>query len=115
MLRHEYGHYIQSQRNGFLFLPKYGIPSAAGAEWTEVDAEFRSDQYFIRHYGTEPFVYGPRGRTGTLIDPNEMLFNSYPAGYRPVNAKWWEYGTFFIGGPFWGSAIITALNINRGR
>ncbi len=115
LLRHEYGHYIQSQRNGPLFLPKYGIPSAAGALWSEIDAEFRSDQYFIRHYGTDPFINGPRGGAGNLIDPTTMLFNSSPAGYRPVNAKWWEYGTFFIGGPFYGIIIISALNINRGR
>ena len=36
---HEYGHYLQSQKSGLLYLFKYGIPSAFGdANWTEIDA-----------------------------------------------------------------------------
>ena len=37
LLRHEYGHYRQSQSNGWTYIGKYGIPSANGADWTETD------------------------------------------------------------------------------
>jgi hypothetical protein len=102
LLRHEYGHYIQSQRNGFLFLPKYGIPSAITSGWTEDDANFRSDTYFNRHYGvTRNFNF---------------LLGGYPTDYRPINAKWWEYGLFIATGPLLtGSGIIGLLNLNNGR
>ncbi|MFN3557405.1 MAG: RHS repeat domain-containing protein [Bacteroidales bacterium] len=104
LLRHEYGHYIQSQVSGPLYLFKYGIPSALTQGWIEIDAEFRSDQYFRRNFGSAP------------------AFNSYPANYRPVNPKWWEFGLFFgsiTGAGIWGyggsSLIISLLNINKAR
>jgi len=74
LLRHEYGHTFQSQVGGPLYLFKYGIPSASTQGWTEDDAEYRSDQYFLNHYGASP------------------VFSSYPKGYSPVNPRWWEYG-----------------------
>jgi RHS repeat-associated protein len=95
LLRHEYGHYRQSQMNGWAYLPKYGIPSAAGADWTEIDAEYRSDQYFNDQY------FFNRGR--------------YSSDYTVVKSKWWEHGLIFSGGYFLGGGIVSALNLKFGR
>ena len=51
---HEYGHYIQSQNNGPLYLPVFGIPSLIDCKfndnhsdtWTEKDATTRGMAYF---------------------------------------------------------------------
>ena len=43
LLAHEFGHTYQSRVAGRLYIPVYGIPSANGAEWTEDDANFRTD------------------------------------------------------------------------
>jgi hypothetical protein len=96
LLRHEYGHCIQSQLNGFTYLSKYGVPSAASAQWTEIDAEFRADEYFQNEYRAAP------------------IFGSYPIGYRPINAKWWEYWIISRAGYF-GAEIVSLLNLNNGR
>ncbi len=112
LLRHEYGHYIQSQVSGPLYFGKYGIPSASGADWTEVDAEYRSDQYFIKHYGTDLLYIGQRGGSdGTIVDPNEFLFitirpDRYPPNYRPANPRWWEYAMFFSTGLIPGTLLL---------
>jgi RHS repeat-associated protein len=91
LLRHEYGHYRQSLRNGWTYIPKYGIPSASGANWTEVDAEYRSDKYFSDEYDAIPVFY------------------SYPAHYSPVNAKWWEHVLIYGGGNFFGGSFVSIL------
>ena len=53
---HEYGHYLQSQEYGFLYLYVIGLPSLISAKkdkdnshtsfWTEVDASARAAKYF---------------------------------------------------------------------
>ena len=61
---HEYGHYIQSQRMGPLFLRVVGAPSLFSAalmqhltgidhenRWFEVDASYLGAQYFNSKYG----------------------------------------------------------------
>ncbi|MBX3254570.1 MAG: hypothetical protein KF862_10555 [Chitinophagaceae bacterium] len=95
LLHHEYGHYLQSQRNGWSYLGKYGIPSAGGADWTEVDAEFRSDQYFRNEFGAAP------------------AFTSYPANYRPVNTLFVEHLSFLHNGYLGGSIFTGLLNLFR--
>lgn len=56
---HEYGHYIQSQNNGPLYLPVFGIPSLIDCAvnklnhrktWTEKDATTRGMAYFGEEY-----------------------------------------------------------------
>jgi RHS repeat-associated protein len=49
LLRHEYGHIFDSHRWGPLYLFGIGIPSAAGAEWTENRADSFWRTYFNRH------------------------------------------------------------------
>jgi len=66
-LRHEYGHYLQSQSSGPLFLLKYGIPSAINNDgWYEADATARGNAYFNGTYKASDF-----SRT---------------------NPSWWEFG-----------------------
>lgn len=62
---HEYGHYIQAQRMGTLFLPVVGIPSFLSASftskwsgmqhsdrWFELDASKLGSKYFDKKYGS---------------------------------------------------------------
>ncbi len=94
---HEYGHYLQNQKSGPLFLLKYGIPSALGdADWTEIDANTRSAAYFHK------------------IDPNFNWVQT-PSRYRTLtdkvyNPKWFEYPLFFTG---IGISLIIIKNWNE--
>ncbi|HPJ62429.1 hypothetical protein [Lentimicrobium sp.] len=83
LLRHEYGHYLQNRESGWLYLFKYGIPSAGMVVWPEKDAEFRSDRYLLIQNGTTP------------------LFRSYGETYQKIKPVWWEFALMF-------TAIITA-------
>lgn len=91
LLRHEYGHYLQSRQSGWLYLFKYGIPSAAKLQWPETDAEFRSDRYLLIRYGLTP------------------VFKSYGKEYRKVNPAWWELALIISApllGTLWGGAAV---------
>lgn len=76
---HEYGHYLQSQKSGPLYLLKYGVPSGPGdADWTEIDANTRAATYFNR------------------IDPTftwQLLQNNryYMLANNVQNPRWFEY------------------------
>jgi hypothetical protein len=73
LLRHEYGHYLQSRESGWIYLFKYGIPSASMFVWTEADAEYRSDHRMMKAHGITP------------------AFNSYDQDYKSVRPGVWEY------------------------
>lgn len=63
---HEYGHYIQSQQHGPLFLMTVGVPSLQSAilqtdnpnsprhrnRWFEADASYKGAEYFDKYYGS---------------------------------------------------------------
>jgi hypothetical protein len=63
---HEYGHYIQSQQHGLVYLLTVGIPSLQSAilqtgnpnsprhddRWFEADASYKGAAYFDKHYGS---------------------------------------------------------------
>ncbi len=66
---HEFGHTYQSRIAGHAYLFKYGIPSAAGSERPEQDADIRAHKKF----GVWPHQ---NYRPGTYGDQN--------------NIKWWE-------------------------
>jgi RHS repeat-associated protein len=80
LLLHEYGHYMQSQNSGYVYLGMYGIPSLLSAQfgtdhnnyWTEQDADFRSNNYSMQHYG---FALNPTLATSA------------------VNPRWYDYLT----------------------
>ena len=93
---HEYGHYLQSQEYGPLYLFKVGLPSAKGnGKWTEHDANMRAASYF---HGVD----------------NNFTWEDKPTLYRHLNinsyrANWIEYPLFFFGGPL-GMATISYEN-----
>ena len=52
--QHEYGHYIQSQRSGYAYFPRYGVPSLFSKSPhdyhpVEQDANIRAFNYFSKH------------------------------------------------------------------
>lgn len=103
LLRHEYGHYLQSQESGLSYMGKYAISSAAGnsATFTEADADYRSDSYFEKYYGSGVLKLG-----------------GYPSGYSPIKTKWWEHAIIIGGsaaggvpGYIVGSVIVGVINM----
>lgn len=110
LIRHEYGHVLQSNRSGPIYLFKYGIPSIIRQGWTEKDAEFRSDSYLLGQEKIFP------------------VFGSYRQQKKPFNVKILEvvivivaisggglfndlYGA--ISGFLISGALIAVLNINK--
>ena len=51
LFQHEYGHYLQSQKYGFAYLPRYGAQSARGYDDVEFDANARAFKYFLKKTG----------------------------------------------------------------
>lgn len=85
---HEYGHYMQSRRNGFAYLFKYGIPSAAYSRvWTEEDANLRASKYFQKHYGHN---WQPNFFTNSF----ERRYSNLPASGQERNMTWYEWPVF---------------------
>ncbi|WP_158563383.1 FG-GAP-like repeat-containing protein [Chitinophaga silvatica] len=79
---HEYGHYLQSQKSGPLFMYKYGLPSAFKVNdhdrfWVEMDANTRAYNYFSTKYN---------------VTWNE---NENPRG-EIRDFRWWEPFAFII-------------------
>jgi len=126
LFQHEYGHYIQSQNAGWLYLPKYALPSLRSALknnyyehsafWVEQDANIRASKYFnsnINGYSGWNYFSNPIFNSGK----NSWFDKKY--GYLKtnngiVNPKWWEYAITLFGiGPSW--VIIYELNINKGK
>jgi RHS repeat-associated protein len=81
---HEYGHYIQSQQYGLLYLPVIGISSVQSAimqtdnpnsprhdnRWFEADASYKGMAYFDKYYGS--------GKDGYVADsPDYFDRNSF--------------------------------------
>lgn len=110
LLRHEYGHLLQSRVAGPLYLFKYGIPSLVMQGWTEADADLRSDKKLMK---TAQFM---------------PVFTNYRQAPVFKNPRWWEYllpliasiaGYYLnshygiVGGLFIAAAIITLLNLKR--
>ena len=73
LIRHEYGHALQSIDSGPLFIFKYGIPSIIMQGWTETDADFRSDKKLLSEDKIMPF------------------FSAYRTQKHHFNPAWWEF------------------------
>jgi hypothetical protein len=50
MYMHEFGHTFDSRLFGITYLFAIGIPSAAGAEWTEIRANRHTKRYFGNYF-----------------------------------------------------------------
>lgn len=110
LIRHEYGHYLQSIPSGPLYIFKYGLPSIITQGWTESDADFRSDKDLL------------------LTEQIMPVFSNHRNQSKPVNPNWWEFSLIAIvataggwlnqfhgafGGLIIGCIIITVINIKR--
>lgn len=110
LIRHEYGHLLQSISSGPLYIFKYGIPSIITQKWTEVDADMRSDNELLLKEHIMP------------------IFNNHRNQIKAINPKWWEFlimpaiiaGGFYyndlsgaLGGALLSTILITALNIKH--
>ncbi len=78
LFAHEFGHTYQSRNAGLLYLFKYGIPSAAGGDLSEADADWRG----YMNLGIDPWGY----------------VSKYSE--KPNRIKWWESGAGSILWPF---------------
>jgi RHS repeat-associated protein len=105
LFQHEFGHYLQSQRSGFAYLFKYGIPSLISAatndylghnsHWSEQDANLRARSYWDK---TIPNYKGWDNESNPISNNSKI-----------INPKLWEYlpPVFPLG--------TTLLNLNNGR
>lgn len=110
LIRHEYGHALQSRASGPLFIFKYGFPSILMQGWTEVDADYRSDKELL------------------ISEQIMPVFSNHRNVSKPLNPKWWEFAFLLAlivagawvnslqgvaGSLLIGSIFITALNIKH--
>ena len=90
LFAHEYGHYIQSQQHGPLYLFTVGFPSLQSAimqtnnnaprhdnRWFEADASYKGAEYFDKYYGSKQAGY-EKG------DPNYFDKSSFIYGNNPT-------------------------------
>lgn len=124
LFQHEYGHYLQSQEAGPIYITKYALPSLRSAIrtndedvhnafWTEQDANIRANEYFINNegddsnwdYDNNPIYnsgYNPKfdGSYGGLITNNGK-----------IGPKVWEFGLSALGYDW----LIRLLNLKKGQ
>ncbi|MEX1193190.1 MAG: RHS repeat-associated core domain-containing protein [Brumimicrobium sp.] len=98
--RHEYGHYLQSQVAGPLFITKYGLPSLATGYsfgyqgyhddlWIEKDADERAEAFFSDN-------------------------KTYKAkNFKSTNPQWHEYSLFYLTPQWTPEQIIINFMLNR--
>lgn len=122
LFQHEYGHYLQSQRYGFFYMEKFGIPSLLDCFRTDVDhvnhpveqdANIRAYKYFKKHvegYGIKS------GKNTSGWDMRKNRINGYRPGLQYDDPKnqaalqntlslgWYDYA--------FGSSLITGGLIN---
>lgn len=110
LIRHEYGHVLQSNRSGPLYLFKYGIPSIMKQGWTENDAEFRSDSYLSGQERIFP-VFGSYRQQKKPFDVKILevvIVIVAISGGGLFNDLYGAISGFLISG-----ALIALLNINK--
>lgn len=124
LFQHEYGHYIQSQDSGPMYLSKYGIPSALSKEGVdhslhpaEQDANARALSYFNRH---ESNYSGWNFFSNPIVGYNQNLSFNDPVNQTAINRarlrlSWYDYlmsplNATLVGIPIPG--LINALILN---
>jgi len=102
LFQHEYGHYLQSQSSGPLYLFHYGIPSGCDAlvndywdhtkHWSEQDANRRGLNFFSKDSNFK----GWRFNSNPIYDSNgNKIYKLSDDKGAIVNPKWWEFALFF--------------------
>lgn len=90
LFQHEYGHYIQSQKSGWAYYPRYALPSALSVNTAahphsfnpvEQDANVRAFKYFNKH--VDGFYYtGTYNNTGWNFTENPIdIHHNKSRGY----------------------------------
>jgi len=94
LFQHEYGHYLQSQKFGWFYYNKIGIPSILSMgkhnlHPAEQDANVRAYNYFTNRYKDDSsYDFKWDYRINPIIDPNYQ-----------IRLSWWDYATLgFIPG-----------------
>ena len=130
--QHEYGHYLQSQDLGPLYLMKVGIPSAGSKKGsshyknpTEQDANIRAFKYFVNYYPDTFDTYDSFGKySGSWdSDSNPILVmnwtqygqnrmqNTRALSLSPIDDYWFD--NFLEMVPFFGDIIGGLINMKR--
>jgi hypothetical protein len=110
LIRHEYGHSLQSIASGPLYIFKYGIPSILMQGWTESDADFRSDRELLKSEQIMPVFTSTRKIEG-VISPSWWEFSIAPI---LMTAGWFvNQVDGLIGGILFSTVIITLINLKK--
>ena len=127
LFQHEYGHYLQSQATGFMYLQRYGIPSAfSGSTFynkhkyhpAEQDANRRALKYFNKHIenflddNSWDFVENPiigYDKSLAFNDPQNKLALKY-ARLRPAWHDWILAPNYIISGPLIHTHVLNSRN-----
>jgi hypothetical protein len=119
LFQHEYGHYLQSQKSGWAYLSRYGIPSAKGDSDVEYDANSRAFSYFHKRTGGD-FTWDFRNHSlndGINWNTREDFYNNpvfqLALSSSLVSPNWYDYLAFPLGG-FVGIGIAGLIHpINK--
>ena len=119
---HEYGHYIQSQQYGLVYLPTIGLPSLQSAilqtknpdsprhddRWFEADASYKGAKYFDKHYGSgkDGYVAG----SADYFDRNSFV-NKGNSPYMNPRTEGYNYSGNPTGGTFHGTDIAIYIPV----
>ena len=115
---HEYGHYIQSQQHGPVYLLTVGIPSLQSAilqtrslksprhddRWFEADASYKGMDYFDRHYGSmkADYVY----KNPEFFDKTSFLSGGFSPYLNSRTNSYYQFGNPITGKFHWTDPIV---------
>ena len=111
---HEYGHYIQSQQHGPVYLFTVGIPSAIlqtrnpnsprhDDRWFEADASYKAAAYFDKHYGSKK---GYVLNSPDYFNKTSFVKGGYSPYLNPRTKSYYQYGNPISGKFHWTDPII---------
>lgn len=75
---HEYGHYLQSQEYGPLYLIRIGLNTTSASGWTERDANIRSANYLANPVNGAVFTTWDPNYYTSIGSPNQAKYSEFP-------------------------------------
>ena len=115
---HEYGHYIQSQQHGLVYLLTVGIPSLQSAalqtrnpksprhrdRWFEADASYKGMDYFDEHYGSRKtgYIYN----SPNYFDKASFIKGGKSPYLNPRTGSYYQYSHPISGKFHWTDPLI---------
>ena len=110
LFRHEYGHYLQSQKYGWAYIPRIAVPSYFSARKArderdnslhdyrshERDANYRALFYFMQNYNllianSWNFESYPIYPVSISLDYNNPFTYYLLQQYKPLHTNWYQY------------------------